>query len=1092
MKTFTTLLIMILFTGITITVSAQSSNGPFEDLVGKEIESNNIFLLWQQDEGQGDGMQSFQKIYSFDGTPEHQDDRILEATQRKIDGRKVRGDQKMTVTKGRFAESPYDYIVAAWEGENRTIELSIPHFDTTDVMWNTRSAFTVSGPVASQSFSDGRMLIEAGDLNGNGLDEFVLVYEGADNYIHMEVYDTDESLMPVLRASNSDFKVEINDVFFHNRSTFPDFKATPFSLTTGDLNGNGRAEIILATFTDLAEVHLIVYEFVDGNTLIMHEPFSVGDVPFNYSNTLFRNDIQMELQFVLKAGRFRNRSTDDVAFMWTYSQITESSSNWQPPTYTYNIDSDIFLYQSSGELGQFEKSNNQIDFDLSWHGSLNSHGFHGLIDMVKGDLTGDGLDDIAVSLQGKQQAFSITNLLDYNILIERNQDPWYQAPSYNYLAIADVNQNGRGELIVTTIHSQPWVSENEGFSTRILGINDNGDDEVYGRIVVDEPVGSGEGNRRYAIAAGNFNGHNFRLGEPVYSVATDIVQPLVILNAPPVHFDIFGGVSYDINRCYSGISCDSFMASYTETAVESFGFSLEVKSDWGVSAGVGASGSISGEPLGVGASVNYETYLDGSYGRNFSNTDTETHSTSISVTIGAVEDDQIFATVKDYEIWEYPAFHGNETEPRFHIIAMKPRDVEQRWFPSKSWSANTYIPNHEVGNILSYPAYPELTHNPNLHEPIIANYEFNTYTISANSNVNWKVTIEEFEESEAATSRTIGVDYKNHTSALRLSGYYNDTQSSTHTTTVQEGIEIEIQLGGIDMSFGENRYYVTPYSYWANNGALVVDYAVRPEVSGPGGISTWWDEHYGQLPDPAFILPWRYDPEKGFGISEEAKRHQTQDIFFDFNDPEPGDTLTVTARVRNFSLVDSPPVTVHFYMGDPDDGGTPITSLDGETSFITEAGIPAQRFSDVEIEWQVPNGIGQFPRIYAVLNQDPTYEEIHTNNNKGFNILGQTSVPTSSEEIAEISLPGSFKLHQSYPNPFNPTTNIGYDLPLNTHVRLEVFNILGQRVAVLVNETQTAGFHEVRFDASHLSSGVYLYRLTTAQSVQTNKMILVK
>ena len=89
-------------------------------------------------------------------------------------------------------------------------------------------------------------------------------------------------------------------------------------------------------------------------------------------------------------------------------------------------------------------------------------------------------------------------------------------------------------------------------------------------------------------------------------------------------------------------------------------------------------------------------------------------------------------------------------------------------------------------------------------------------------------------------------------------------------------------------------------------------------------------------------------------------------------------------------------------------------------------------------------------------------------------------------------LPRRVELSQNYPNPFNPTTNIQFGLPEQTQVRLEVFNILGQRVATLVNEVRQAGYHTVHFDASRLSSGMYLYRLEAGNTVRTNKMMLVK
>lgn len=102
-------------------------------------------------------------------------------------------------------------------------------------------------------------------------------------------------------------------------------------------------------------------------------------------------------------------------------------------------------------------------------------------------------------------------------------------------------------------------------------------------------------------------------------------------------------------------------------------------------------------------------------------------------------------------------------------------------------------------------------------------------------------------------------------------------------------------------------------------------------------------------------------------------------------------------------------------------------------------------------------------------------------------------IPTDVDDDDQPSgLPGKFTLHQNYPNPFNPSTYIAYDLPENAHVKLEVINILGQVVEVLVNTDQIAGAHEAMWDSEGRASGVYLYRLTAGGHVETRKMVLLK
>ncbi len=124
-----------------------------------------------------------------------------------------------------------------------------------------------------------------------------------------------------------------------------------------------------------------------------------------------------------------------------------------------------------------------------------------------------------------------------------------------------------------------------------------------------------------------------------------------------------------------------------------------------------------------------------------------------------------------------------------------------------------------------------------------------------------------------------------------------------------------------------------------------------------------------------------------------------------------------------------------------------------------------------------------------------------------FGIIPTGIPPQEGDE----SLPLAFALHQNYPNPFNPTTVISWQipgpaqgrdgqLPVSSSVRLSLYNVAGQRVAVLVDESQPAGFHSIEFDASHLASGVYYYRLEAGDPVtgseqgytESRKMVLMR
>ena len=124
----------------------------------------------------------------------------------------------------------------------------------------------------------------------------------------------------------------------------------------------------------------------------------------------------------------------------------------------------------------------------------------------------------------------------------------------------------------------------------------------------------------------------------------------------------------------------------------------------------------------------------------------------------------------------------------------------------------------------------------------------------------------------------------------------------------------------------------------------------------------------------------------------------------------------------------------------------------------------------------------------TMIVSSPHSDNVKTNSGE-IHFFTQNSVNNEeliSEKVVE------FKLYQNYPNPFNPNTTIKYSVPYASEVELTVINVLGQKVATLVNERKYRGQHIVNFDASSLSSGVYFYSLQSDGFTQTYKMLLVK
>ena len=177
------------------------------------------------------------------------------------------------------------------------------------------------------------------------------------------------------------------------------------------------------------------------------------------------------------------------------------------------------------------------------------------------------------------------------------------------------------------------------------------------------------------------------------------------------------------------------------------------------------------------------------------------------------------------------------------------------------------------------------------------------------------------------------------------------------------------------------------------------------------------------------------------------------------------------------------------------EGTVPCMAISG-TNFFVGAGYGVQcskagvlLSTDNGTNWnEVNSGLADSCDILTLF---VTKEHLFAGTSNGVWRRPLSQMITAVEPVTS-TMPRELSLHQNYPNPFNPSTTIRYGLPERSHVTLTVFNTLGQQVAKLVEGEMEAGYHEVKFDASPLSSGVYLYRLTAGEYVQARKLILLR
>jgi PKD repeat protein len=181
-------------------------------------------------------------------------------------------------------------------------------------------------------------------------------------------------------------------------------------------------------------------------------------------------------------------------------------------------------------------------------------------------------------------------------------------------------------------------------------------------------------------------------------------------------------------------------------------------------------------------------------------------------------------------------------------------------------------------------------------------------------------------------------------------------------------------------------------------------------------------------------------------------------------------------------------VTIYDNLNNPVSGATVYANYDGPTSGST-SGVTG---GDGTIELQSsgmkkPSGEWCF-EVTNVTHATYIYDSGANNVTRS---CESGDVYWNGESVTLLSVPEEFSV-TNFPNPFNPEAEIQYSLPVSTPVTLEIFNVVGQRIATLVNETRSAGYHTVTWNASDVPSGVYFYRILAGEFTATNKMILMK
>lgn len=233
-------------------------------------------------------------------------------------------------------------------------------------------------------------------------------------------------------------------------------------------------------------------------------------------------------------------------------------------------------------------------------------------------------------------------------------------------------------------------------------------------------------------------------------------------------------------------------------------------------------------------------------------------------------------------------------------------------------------------------------------------------------------------------------------------------------------------------------------------------------ISGDGG-STWikhvWDD-------------------SGYGLSSAWKFTHTEGITFAsvsqkgvYADPGAGDWTPRNTGIESLNSVD----------------------IDSQDSTIVVAARLDGIFLSEDLGFTWTNISGGIPNVFANcvnIFGGYIYAGVGTSGVHGLYRMPLPGTPVALER--EDELPASYALNQNYPNPFNPSTKISFELPEQSNVKLEIYDVLGRKVATLVDKLLSAGYYNRSWDASSFPSGTYFYKLETNNFTYTKKMLVLK
>ena len=898
-----------------------------------------------------------------------------------------------------------------------------------------------------------------GDLDGDGTMEVAVAWwEPTGDLVHIQLLDADNSLDLQLRASIADqASVRINN--YH-----------AYDISIGDLNGDGAEEVILiglepsSSGDALFQVFMKVYEVNStGSNTITPKAYAVIDDQHLAND----NGEGYQLGYAQTAIAGRRLAADTLsdpthdifaAFAFTY---------WDPDVINYD-NFFQFLISASADL-------NTLTIENSATAQLSNFRPEYPVEIGASDINGDLIEDVVIATT-TFHLFAIEN----NAIVSKGQLGGIQLDENNSgiresvdrIEFGDVDQDGRNEFIA---FSKSFDGEDQHtFTISVNGVDSVFDPEGGGSYSFNEEYSNAQ--RSYGLAVGNLDGRDMHFGEPTV-VQCEYVQPLFIIGAVPNHFDVINGTQYDVNNCYPVQDCDQ-VVSISQTGSSSSETEVEITSDWAVA----NSFELGFEAYGVdiGGSLEHK------YGEKFSQVNTELNSQSITLTITASADDMVQYAKIPVTLYEYPVMTAIGDTVQWIAALFPTNNVSPQNIVANGKSLFNFLPDHEPGNILSYPTispnYLGISDLPGttgdwiiLDAQNVPNYTVSpsgsiSYELQAGSQLDWA------SSGTSHSSTELGISAKGYGLGASTKGTYESSQMNLFKHSVSESTRFTIEPTNIIGSPNEFNYVIAPKIYWNRDGSGVVSFEV--DIDAQPGSGSFWSQAYTTLPDPSLNMPYQHELLLNPDLSNTENLDRTKSMRFSTNVPNPGDTVVVSLRMYNYSLAGTgQPVQVMLYHGHPDDGGTLLADVDGNTIIQTSGALPPRGREEIEIAFISTSEMiaEDFLKIYAVLDPNDQINEIHEDNNLGWAQLGYPcNAPETPVGLPEMAVSvGEHERLSIHPVPATVQVIIDHDMrgSRSEHAFILIRNMIGEEVARFSVSNVFAG--QIFWNTRAIPAGMY-------------------